>query len=256
MPIDPEDPNRPPRRWSLGRTAGYSLVVVGAFIAAQTLVVSATLAAKVAGDPDLNVEAWADGIESNGLVLWLSTVATALACVPLVRFLAGRRESDAWGFLGVRPAEARSVAIWCLGLVAFVVASDTLTVALGRPVVPEFMAEAYAASAQPLLLFAALVVFAPAFEEIFFRGFLLSALESSGLPVTIAALVSSTAWAIIHLQYDFYGIATILVMGMMFAAARIRTRSLVPCLAMHALANTIAFAEAVLLAAPAAASGT
>ena len=117
--------------------------------------------------------------------------------------------------------------------------------------VPEFMTEAYS-SVHPALLFVALAFAAPVFEEIFFRGFIFGGLESSGASTVSAAVLSSLAWSAIHLQYDLYGVVTIFMLGMLLASARTKTGSLVPCLAMHGLANVIAFTQAVLAAGPSA----
>jgi membrane protease YdiL (CAAX protease family) len=136
-------------------------------------------------------------------------------------------------------------------MIAFIVVSDLMTIAAGRPVVPEFMSEAYS-SVHPVLLFLALVFAAPMFEEIFCRGFIIGALESGGVSAFSAAVVSSLAWSALHVQYDLYNIVTIFLMGMLLAAARTKTGSLVPCLVMHSLANVIAFTEAAIAAGTAA----
>ena len=54
-----------------------------------------------------------------------------------------------------------------------------------------------------------------------------------------AVVVTSVLWALLHLQYDVYGIFTILLVGLLLGAARIRTRSLVVPLALHALNNRL-----------------
>ena len=131
-------------------------------------------------------------------------------------------------FLGLRAIDARSIARWSLALIACVAVSDSITIAIGRSVVPEFMTAAYS-SVNPVLLFAALVFAAPLSEEIFFRGFVLGALESSGLSLVFAGVLSSLAWAAMHTQYDLYGIATIFLMGLLLAAARAKTGSLGMC---------------------------
>ena len=242
----PAEANPP---WSIARAAGYSLLVGIAFFSVQIVVVFIVLAIGLSNDPELNIEEWADRVESNGLVLSLATIGTALLCVPFVKFLTGRRESDPWAFLHLRSTNLRSILTWVLLLIAFVAVSDSLTLALGRPVVPEFMVGAYS-SVHPVLLFTALVFAAPAFEEIFFRGFVLGALESSGVSAVFAAVVSSLAWSAIHMQYDLYGLGTVFLLGLLLAAARMKTGSLIPCLAMHGLANSIAFTEAAFTAAP------
>jgi hypothetical protein len=195
-------------------------------------------------DRELNVEEWLGSVGSNGLVVSIAILGSTLACVPLLKFLVRRHEVAPWRFLLLGPAAARSVGVWSLGLVAFVAASDLITVATGRPVVPDFAVDVYTTS-QPVLLFIALVFAAPLFEEIFFRGFLIGALEASGVSALGAGVVAAIAWAMIHVQYDLYGVVTIFLMGVLLATARVKTGSVLPCVAMHSLANAIAFAETV-----------
>jgi membrane protease YdiL (CAAX protease family) len=95
------------------------------------------------------------------------------------------------------------------------------------------------------VLFVAIVLAAPVFEELVIRGFLIGGLEASGVSAVVAAVSSALAWSALHLQYDLYGIATIVPMGLLLALARHRTRSLLPCIAMHGLGNVVAFVEVV-----------
>lgn len=232
------------RSWSIPRALGYSVLAALVFLAAQTVAVFLVLVVRQMAHPEQTVEGFLARAGSNGVVLSIAAFVTTLVGVPFVRFLAGRREAAPWAFLGFTRTSVRSVVFWSAAVIVFIVGTDLLTAALGRPVVPPFMVEAYSSS-PPILLFAAVVFAAPVFEEVFFRGLMMGALESSGVPVMIAAVVTSLCWAATHLQYDLYGIATIFFMGLLFAAARVKTGSLIPCLTMHGLANAIAFAEAI-----------
>ena len=206
------------------------------------------LSAQLASEPNLDVAEWAQRVDTNGFLLSLASLGSAAVCVPFIRFLTGRREPEPWRFLALRQVGARSMAVWMLAMVAVLVASDALTLAIGEPLVPDFMVQAYASSRYPAILLTALLVAAPLFEEIFFRGFLLSGFTSAGISPLVSAFVSSLAWSAIHMQYDLYGMATIFVMGLVLSAARFKTDSIVPCLVMHALANAVSFGETVSLA--------
>lgn len=165
---------------------------------------------------------------------------------PLILVLVGRREAAPRDLLGLRGCSGRALLLGALGMAAFVAASDGLTLALGRAVVPPFMAAAYASARVPLLLLAALVVAAPLVEELFFRGFLLGALRSLGVAPALVVLLPAMLWAVIHVHYDLYGITTVFVMGLLLGGARLLSGSLLPPILMHAVANAIAFVEAAL----------
>jgi membrane protease YdiL (CAAX protease family) len=220
----------------------YVVLVGVVFLTMQTVAAILVAVMSKISDPSLNVREWSSTAASNGSVLSAATFASAAVCVPLIWFLVRTREPDPSGFLRLRPTSRRSIVSWSIALVVFAGATDLISLAAGREVVVDFMIDAYS-SAPPLLLFLALVIAAPLFEEILFRGFLMSALESRGVSAAVAAVVSSALWASIHVQYDLYIIAVIFLGGLLLAAARIRTGSLVPCVVMHGLLNAIAFAE-------------
>jgi hypothetical protein len=95
----------------------------------------------------------------------------------------------------------------------------------------------------PLLL-VALIVAAPVFEEIGFRGFLfqgIAKLPYGGIP---AILVTASLWALIHQQYDWFGIGTIFVTGLFLGAVRLKTGSTTLTIVLHALMNLAASIEA------------
>jgi len=237
--------NQDTPQWSYLRIALYVLLVGIVFLSAQVVGTLVAGVMAVVADRTLDVREWAEHASTNGVALAAATFSSTLVCVPLVWALT--RSNDAARFLRLRATNAKSIALWCSIAVAFLAASDLISLALGRPVVVDFMVQAYS-SAPKLMIVLAIVVAAPLFEEIFFRGFLMSALEARGLSPAAGAVVSAALWAVIHLQYDFYNIVAIFLMGLLLAAARIKTGSLVPCLVMHALGNAIATVETALVA--------
>jgi membrane protease YdiL (CAAX protease family) len=109
------------------------------------------------------------------------------------------------------------------------------------------MLEIYASASVPILLWSTLIVAAPLFEELLFRGLLFQALLETRLKVVGAAVVTSLLWSALHVQYDLYGIASIFVGGLLLSAARYVTGSVLLCMAMHATMNLVATLEVVWL---------
>jgi membrane protease YdiL (CAAX protease family) len=218
------------------------------FIVIQT---AATLAVVLRGETDLSEDkllALLEAALDDGTALSIATFATTLICVPvLVGIAAMKRDSRIREYFALQPVPLRSLLGWVAILLIFIAISDTLTVFVGRPVVPEFMSGAYA-SARPVWLFwLAVVVAAPLFEEAFFRGFLFKGFASSAVGVPGAIALTAFLWAAIHLQYDLYGMATIFLLGMLYGLARASTGSLVVPLVLHAVANIVATVEAALI---------
>ena len=58
--------------------------------------------------------------------------------------------------------------------------------------------------------------------------------------------MTSFFWAIIHLQYDAYGMTTIFALGLLFGIARLKTDSIHLLMVMHSLTGLVATIETVL----------
>jgi membrane protease YdiL (CAAX protease family) len=242
------EPARP--AWSVLRVLAYSTLIGICYVVTQSAAGIAVLVSDVVADPNIDLNAWAARAESDGFIVAVSTLAAVVTCIPLVRWLVGRREQDPWSYLGFRACSGRALLAACASICIFIAASDGLTLALGRPLVPEFMTLAYASARSHALFLAALLIGAPLVEELLFRGFLLSALRALGAPAVAGAVLTSLGWAAIHVQYDAYGMGVIFAMGLLYAAVRIRFDSIVPTIAMHSLTNAVAYAEVMVLAPP------
>jgi membrane protease YdiL (CAAX protease family) len=135
-----------------------------------------------------------------------------------------------------------------LGLMAiFIAVTDLMSFFLDRPIVPVFMKTVYASANPVWLIWVALVIAAPIFEEAFFRGFLFQGFSSSFMGPFGAIALTAGLWALIHTQYDLYGIGTIFCLGLLIGLARLHTGSLWPPIAMHAMANFVSTVETALL---------
>lgn len=228
------------RHWGILGTIVWGAGVALVFAGLQTAAMVAYVNHGRTGLSEDQFRALLDEAQTNGVLLSIATLLTASLCVPLILGIAKlKRGSRLRDYLAFRPVPLRTLGQW-LGITAlFLLASDTLTWALGRPVVPEFMKSAYASADPAWLLWLAFVLGAPLFEEIFFRGFLFKGLEGPIKPWG-AIVATSAVWSAIHVQYDLYGIGTIFVIGLLLGAARRRTGSIFAPLAMHAFANLVA----------------
>jgi len=132
---------------------------------------------------------------------------------------------------------------WSCILFLFAAASDGLGVLLKRPVVQQFMLNVYLTAPVKPLLWIGIIVASPLSEEVFFRGFLFKGILHSKLGAAGAILLTSLAWTSLHYQYDLYGMATVMAVGLLLGFARLRTNSVYTPIAMHALMNLIAAME-------------
>lgn len=226
--------------WGFWPTMGLSLALFAVFVLVQAVVAVAFAGFALVRDR----AGWLDALETNGLFLALTTCASAPVTVGLTwLFASWRKGMPARDYLAWHRVTPGTLARWCGVLLVWLAIADLLTLSLGRPVVPDFMIQAWQTAGFWPLLLLALIVCAPAAEEVWFRGFMFQGLQHSRLGWPGAIVVSSFLWAVIHLQYDAYQMSLIFVSGLLLGYARWKTRSLLTPVAMHALQNLAATVE-------------
>ena len=226
--------------WELGPTLGLSLLTVLLLFFVGTAVSICFVVVLSWQDPNLDTEALAKVLTSSGLLVSVSTLISGPLCIGLICALIKMRPTmTIKGYLDLYWPTGRSLLIWNLLLVAFLIVADRITEALNQT--DDFIETAYQTAQIPVLLFLAVVIVAPVFEELLFRGFMFKGIEASRLGAGGAILITSGVWAVIHLQYNLYFMAVIFGLGLLLGAARVQTRSTYVPIAMHGLNNLIAF---------------
>jgi uncharacterized protein len=176
----------------------------------------------------------------DGPVLSLTTIASATVQVGVLVLAAVVARWPAREYLGLVWPRLRDAVIVFACLVPFVLAYDALTYLLGRDVVTPFQVDTYRSAREAgtlPLLWLTLVVAAPVAEEIIFRGFLYRGWVTSERSAAPAILIISALFAIIHIQYDWYGILQVFMIGLAFGWARWQSGSTLLTILMHALVN-------------------
>lgn len=225
------DPGKP---WGLWPTVGFGVLILVLSTAAQAI---ATVI--LAGRDVRGIEAY-----SQGWIIARAAIIGAPIAVGGVLLLAlARKGIRIATYLGLAWPPVQQAGRWSLLLLGFVVASDSLSLALGRPLVPESMISIYRTAGSLPVFFLGLALAAPLAEEFLFRGFLFAGLMNSRLRPPGAIILTALAWGTLHLQYDLYGIATVVVAGILLGLIRWRTGSLWLCVVLHGLMNVVATVE-------------
>ena len=233
--------------WGLWATMGLGLVIAGIYIGSQiALLIPFSFVAVATGHQETLMDR--KKLETNGLfVAFMTCGATPVAVGMSCLFAWLRRGISLTDYLGLKPVPAKQLFRWCLALMALAVMSDGLTALLGRPLVPHVVIAWYKTAWFLPLLWLAVVVLAPLSEEVFFRGFLFAGISHSPMGGVGAILLTSLLWAVIHIQYDWYGVANIFTAGLLLGYARLKTGSIVPTILMHTLMNLAAIIQVVIL---------
>lgn len=158
------------------------------------------------------------------------------------------RHGIRWRDLGLVWKSLPSQLAWGSGAYLATVPVLILAVLLARLLIPSLPTPGHpiagvAAAENPfwvkLALFLIAAVFAPIFEEIFFRGVLLNAIWARTASKWAGILLSALVFSILHPQL-YLGWIAIFAIGVMLGAVFVEKRSLIPCIWMHALNNTLA----------------
>ena len=245
QPIDaPTTEALPMPPWGFVGTILWGLLAFVLWFAAQTAVVIALLLWRGETDSSALESLMTDALALAGVTIvaspvWIGTAAIAARL---------RR----WGvadYMALIAPRGRGL-IFAIGcLVVVLVAFDLFTYVVGREIIPRFMIDAYQSAKTPLavaLLFIAIVVVAPVCEEIAFRGFLFRGLADSFVGVAGAIVLTAAAWALMHVQYDWFVIGQIFLLGLLFGWLRWASGSTLLTIVLHVIANFTAFAQTVI----------
>jgi len=171
--------------------------------------------------------------DALGIGIAVVQVIAILPAIWLGWLLARRPVGEVLPMRTFHPAILAPLLVVAVGLTIVVSECDNLT-RLVLPM-PEELARLFQELFEPGVgMFVALVLVAPVMEELLFRGVILTGFLTRYRPGT-AIFASAVLFAIAHLNpYQF---AAGLVAGLFLGWLMIRTRSLWPCILMHALFN-------------------
>jgi len=181
----------------------------------------------------------------DGVVITIGALASVPVQIAMLGFAARLRHWAPADYFALNWPRRGEVVFAVLCLVALVVVFDVLMVASGRELVPVFQIEAYQSAKEAgwlVWLMLAIVVVAPVGEEIVFRGFLYRGLVRPGHEM-LAIAVISLAWAFLHIQYDWLGMAQIFAAGLILGWFRWASGSTTLTIVMHILINAEAMLE-------------
>jgi uncharacterized protein len=237
-------PSAAPAPWGFFGSIVWGAIGLVAWAAAQLVMLSIYVAARAPSTP-MQMET----LRSDGFVVALLIIAGTPAWIAVCVLAARRRGWSARGYLALVPPRRSEIVFGVGCLAALLVTIDLLSLAFGRDVVPRFMVETYtsARNSGSLVLFFLAVVVAPIGEEIAFRGFLFRGLSASFLGAMGAIVVTSAAWAVMHIQYDTIAVAQILLIGLLLGWLRWASGSTLLAIGLHVLTNLAACLQAAIV---------
>jgi membrane protease YdiL (CAAX protease family) len=242
---------QPPRVWRFWGTLLWSIALYVALQLAQTAVLAVAMIGKLEASLDLQSAGLAALLlMSNGVVVSAMAIA-AVPAVLLVLWLALRiaRQSFA-DYLALAAPRRGEMITGMIAILIFLVAWDGLSCLFGIPLSPPFVRDVYVTSRDShalVLLLVGLCVAAPVSEELAVRGFMYRGWSQTRLGPWGAIVLSAAAWSVIHVQYTWYFIAQVFILGLMLGYFRYRSGSTLLTVLLHAAVNAVAVVEAALV---------
>jgi len=234
--------------WGFWATLVLGLLVFTVFSICQTAGLFAYIAAvnpqalAALSNPDsaIGAEQLLGQYMFNGDAIAVGQIPAAIVGVMMIIWFASMRKLlSVDEYLDLNIPTLKSMLLFLGLMILIMIAMESLNYFLDRPV-PEFMTKVYNSTQNLPLLWIAVAVGAPFFEEFLFRGFLLEGLSRSKLGMIGAIILTSASWAVIHVQYGWFEIISIFLIGIVLCIAKIKSKSLYVPIAMHMLMNLAA----------------
>jgi membrane protease YdiL (CAAX protease family) len=234
----------PAGHWRFWGTVGWGLVVLIVSNLIQGLAFVAVALREyysphaVDGMPKPSfIQAFSQQFIHADVIFWGVILANIISCGLIYLIVRLKNGESTAVYLCIRGVPAATLLKW-IGITAvFLIVSELALNAFHIDLGAGVMKTLYKETDSPWLFWAAAVLAAPLFEEIFFRGFLFRGFETSFLKPAGTIALTSALWAAMHIQYNLLGMGFIFCTGIVFGLARARTRSLLVPMTLHAAMN-------------------
>lgn len=230
--------------WGGLGTIIWSVVIASIYLIANGFTVVILAALNNSGASPEEIMKIAAGLEGNGYALSLASIFASIVTLLLILgIIKLRKKSNISNYLGLKLTDFKTLGIWLIAVVVLVSVADVVIYMLGYPVVPDFMFDIYNTRGSLFIFVLGIVIAAPVFEEVFFRGFLITGLSATFIGKYGAILISSLIWASVHVQYGFHYLVVIFFLGILLGLARVKSGSLFLVIVLHSAVNLLSLIE-------------
>lgn len=178
--------------------------------------------------------------DGDGVAVTMIILVSTPVEIAILALWARRRGGDAAAYLGLVMPRRSDVVFGVLAVAALIVAANTVSWLLGHDLVTPFQNDIYrtaGAAGTLVLLWFAVVVAAPAGEEILFRGFLFRGWLRKPGDAWGVIVITALLFALLHVQYDWFVMSQVFVFGLLLGFMRWATGSTVLTMLLHGLIN-------------------
>ncbi|MDA0181054.1 CPBP family intramembrane metalloprotease [Solirubrobacter phytolaccae] len=232
-----EAPVGPPAERQVPAWAPFAALAAALMI---VLLIGGTLLGLLqAADPDFDSDDIPVGV-TLGLTVFQSVVFVIAACIT-VRLALGRVPREAFGLNRVSRVW-QAIGLVVLVYVGFIVFQNVLVEIFGKPEEQALVEDVKNEDSALVLVGYVLTIclIAPVVEEFFFRGFMFGALARRLGPWWGMA-ITGVVFGLAHAPNPAISLIALGAFGVGLCLLYWRTQSIVPCMALHALNNSITF---------------
>ncbi len=246
-----EQPAPEKRVWGAWATVGFGAVIIAAFVIAQTVAVAIPLIAMAFSQIDMSsgappedlINQVMDVLNANlGLLQSIATVVSGIIGLGLILIIIKAKKGAVIAeYLGLNRISFKMVLLSVISVILFIAVADGIQILLGNETNEQIMYDIYDTSVWPWLFWVSVIIFAPLFEEAFFRGFLFEGFRQSRLGAAGAIIITAVVFGVMHsLQYSIPSVVWILSLGLLMGVVRWKTGTLWSTFIMHAIVNLVA----------------
>jgi membrane protease YdiL (CAAX protease family) len=247
LPPAAETPQPDKGLWGPWQTIGFGVAIFAVNFTVEAVIAIVFFVSQWVANPKIDILNLIQSLSNNGLLISIATIVAGIIGIGfIILFIILRKGASIAEYLRLKPLKGQIVLILLGTVVALLAISFGLEQVIKEPRDTAFMVDTYRTSVWPVLLWISVVIIAPAFEEGFFRGFLFAGLQDSRIGAFGTIVLTAVTWALLHIQYSPFGMASILVLGLVFGVVRLKTNSLWSTLFLHSLWNLAATIQTVL----------
>lgn len=217
-------------------TGFFASQLLGLYIAARVIVPQAE---------NLSVMTLIEQGGMQGSVVSLSVILNFIFLTVMTFLIVAskvRSTRQLLNYLGFRRFTPNIALQGLLLLALFIIGNEIVSQLLDRTPM-DFVDPLFASMESKWLLVVVIVLIAPLYEELLFRGLLWSAIEEQFARrqgIIIASIVTSMLFAIIHLQYELFEMGAIFILALIFCYFRIKSHSTLLPMLLHIVNNGVA----------------
>ena len=247
MPPSLPEPVPPRQPWRFWATLGWGLLVLLGWFLVQAIVTIVIMVGSgmFSNHFDLSSEEQMQAFKIRMMSLSFCP-ATIISCpvgLALIWLFIRIRRLPVLEYLGLRRVRVKPLLISLGAMLAVVLGMDFLANMARLDTGDEVMTQILLQAPSKFPVWVALVMAAPLFEELCFRGFLFRGFSLAIGPI-LTILLTSASFAALHTQYNIFGMLMVFTAGLTLGCTRWLTGSTTITILQHALMNGMAFVQA------------